>query len=47
MAIVWPIGADGLFVGEDSYVAGDGFSGIADRKLDPADIVVAEPDGVG
>lgn len=39
MAIVWPIDPDdGLFIGEDSYVAGDGFAGIADRKLDPADI---------
>jgi hypothetical protein len=39
MAIVWPISTDGLFVGEDSYVAGDGFAGIADRKLSPDDIV--------
>ncbi len=38
LAIVWPIADDGLFVGEDSFVAGDGFAGIADRKLDPADI---------
>lgn len=43
MAIIWPIADDGLFVGEDSYVGGDGFEGIADRKLDPADIVVYEP----
>ncbi|MGP0032086.1 MAG: nuclear transport factor 2 family protein [Acidimicrobiales bacterium] len=41
MAIVWPIDEDGLFIGEDSYVEGDGFAGIADRKLDPADIVLA------
>ena len=43
MAIVWPIGPDGLFIGEDSYVAGDGFAGIADRKLDPADIATLAP----
>ena len=39
MAIVWPIGEDGLFLGEDAYTAGDGFAGIADRKIDPSDIV--------
>jgi hypothetical protein len=39
MAIVWPIDEDGLFLGEDAYTSGDGFTGIADRKLDPADIV--------
>jgi hypothetical protein len=43
MAIVWPIAEDGLFIGEDSYVAGPGFDGIADRKLDPADIVEFAP----
>jgi hypothetical protein len=45
MAIIWPIGDDGLFIGEDSYVGGDGFAGIADRKLDPADIVTIQPIG--
>jgi hypothetical protein len=43
MAIVWPIAADGLFVGEDSYVGSDGFAGIAGRKIDPADIVLYQP----
>ena len=43
LAIVWPIDDDGLFIGEDSYVAGDGFAGIADRKLDPADIALYQP----
>jgi hypothetical protein len=43
MAVIWPIGEDGLFVGEDSYVGGDGFEGIADRKLSPSDIVLYEP----
>ncbi len=42
MAIVWPIGDDNLFSGEDSYVSGDGFAGIAGRKLDPSEIVVYE-----
>ena len=41
LAIVWPIDEDGTFIGEDSYVGGDGFAGIAERKLDPSDIVVA------
>lgn len=41
MGIVWPISPeDGLFIGEDSYVGGDGFVGIADRKIDPADIAI-------
>src|SRR4051812_28951029 len=38
MAIVWPIDEHGLFVGEDAYTSGDGFAGIAQRKIDPADI---------
>jgi hypothetical protein len=45
MAIVWPIDAHGLFIGEDSYVGGDGFAGIADRRIDPADIVLYRPAG--
>jgi hypothetical protein len=43
MAIVWPIDDDGLFIGEDSYVGSDGFDGIADRKIDPADILLYQP----
>src|SRR3954454_24296476 len=39
MAIVWPIGSDGLFIGEDSYTGSNGFEGIADRKIDDAEIV--------
>ncbi len=47
MAVVWPIDPDdGLFVGEDSYVGGDGFAGIADRKLDPTDIAPYQPEPV-
>jgi hypothetical protein len=45
MAILWPIGPDGLFIGEDSYTGRDGFDGIADRKIDPADMVIYEPAG--
>jgi hypothetical protein len=40
MAILWPLDDDGLFIGEDSYVGGDGFEGIANRKVDPDDIVL-------
>jgi hypothetical protein len=43
MAILWPIGEDGLFIGEDTYVGGDGFTGIAGRKIDPSDIVLYRP----
>jgi limonene-1,2-epoxide hydrolase len=43
MAILWPIDEHGLFIGEDSYTSGDGFAGIADRKLDPSEIVVYNP----
>jgi hypothetical protein len=43
MAVLWPIGPDGLFIGEDSYTGGNGFDGIADRKLDPADIATLAP----
>ncbi len=40
MAVVWPIGDDGLFLGEDTYVDRDGFAGIASRRIDPGDIVL-------
>ena len=43
LAILWPIDDDGLFIGEDSYVAGDGFEGIADRKVDPDDVILYRP----
>jgi len=43
MAVVWPIDEHGLFIGEDSYTAGDGFAGIAQRKIDPADVVTYRP----
>lgn len=38
MCIVWPMDDHGLVRGEDSYVAGDGFAGIAQRRLRLADI---------
>src|SRR5689334_7774926 len=37
MAVVWPM-SDGLVLGEDTYTAGDGFAGIADRKLSPDEL---------
>jgi SnoaL-like domain len=46
MAIVWPIDEDGLFIGEDSYVEGDGMEGIAGRKINPDDIVLYRPETV-
>lgn len=33
MATLWPFDDDGMIVGEDTYTGGDGFAGIADRKL--------------
>jgi len=38
MCVLWPIGDDGLFTGEDTYTASDGFAGIEHRKLSPSDI---------
>lgn len=37
--IIWPLDENGLLTGEDSYWGPDGFVGIADRKLDPSEIV--------
>ena len=39
MATLWPMNDDGLFTGEDTYTGGNGFDGIAARKLAPGDIV--------
>jgi hypothetical protein len=41
MATLWPFNADGLITGEDTYTGGNGFEGIASRKLAPEDIVSA------
>jgi hypothetical protein len=43
MSVLWPIADDGLLLGEDAYVGGDGFAGIADRKVSLDDIKVYEP----
>jgi hypothetical protein len=47
MSTTWPMTEDGLFNGENTYVGGDGFAGIAERKLGPQQIVLYEPDGTG
>jgi hypothetical protein len=40
MGVVWPIDPEsGLLTGEEVYNAGDTFAGVADRKIDLADIV--------
>lgn len=39
MCVLWPMDDDGLVIGEDTYVSGDGFAGIAERKLGPGDVV--------
>ncbi len=38
MATLWPMDGDGRARGEDTYTGGDGFAGIAGRKLAPSDI---------
>ena len=38
MATLWPFDEHGLVTGEDTYTGGDGFDGIASRKLAPSDI---------
>jgi hypothetical protein len=38
MCVAWPLDEHGLVIGEDSYVGGDGFAGIAERKLKPEDL---------
>jgi hypothetical protein len=38
MCVIWPMDADGKVIGEDTYTGGDGFVGIAERKLGPGDI---------
>ncbi|KFG89075.1 hypothetical protein BV98_003141 [Sphingobium herbicidovorans NBRC 16415] len=43
IATLWPYDDDGLCLGEHSYMAGDGFDAIADRKLRWEDILPADP----
>jgi hypothetical protein len=38
MVVVWPMSEDGLVLGEDTYTVGDGFAGIANRKLSAAEV---------
>jgi hypothetical protein len=38
MAVLWPMDGEGKVKGEDSYTSGDGFAGIAGRKLRTEDI---------
>ena len=38
MATLWPMDQQGMARGEDTYTGGDGFAGIAQRKLRPEDI---------
>jgi hypothetical protein len=38
MCVIWPLDAEGKVIGEDTYTGGDGFAGIASRKLGPGDI---------
>jgi hypothetical protein len=41
MAVFWPMDEHGLVLGEDTYTVGDGFAGIAQRKLSRADLGLA------
>jgi hypothetical protein len=34
MVVLWPMDAEGLVLGEDSYVASDGFAGISERPVE-------------
>jgi hypothetical protein len=43
MATLWPFDEQGLASGEDTYTGGDGFAGIAERKLAAEDIVQYAP----
>jgi limonene-1,2-epoxide hydrolase len=38
MAVLWPMDAQGLVAGEETYTAGDGFAGIGGRKLSRVDL---------
>ena len=38
MAVLWPMDANGLVIGEETYTGGDGFAGIAERRLSHADL---------
>lgn len=39
MGVVWPVDpTEGKLIGEESYTGGDGFAGIAERKISESDI---------
>jgi hypothetical protein len=42
MCVIWPMDADGKVIGEHTYSGGDGFIGIAERKLGPGDIAAVK-----
>jgi hypothetical protein len=42
MCVIWPMDAEGRVIAEDTYTGGDGFAGIAGRKLAPGDIVAVQ-----
>jgi hypothetical protein len=42
MCVIWPMDADGKVIGEDTYTGGDGFAGIAERKLGPGDVAAVQ-----
>ena len=39
MCVIWPMDAEGKVIAEDTYTGGDGFAGIAGRKLAASDIL--------
>jgi hypothetical protein len=41
MAVLWPMDEHGLVLGEETYTGGDGFAGIAERKLSREDLGLA------
>lgn len=43
IATLWPFDEKGFIIGEHNYMGGDGFAGIASRKLRPEDILPAPP----
>jgi len=39
MCVLWPMDAEAKVIAEDTYTGGDGFAGIAQRKLGAGDVV--------
>ena len=42
MCVIWPMDAEGKVIAEDTYTGGDGFAGIAERKLAASDILAVK-----